>query len=62
MVLNRKSSKTTSHVSLFIAVAMLCTVFTVLAVQGVPVEQLAGTSAQLCKDAGVFEMFVSLLW
>ena len=61
MVLNRKSAKNTSRVSLFIAVAMIATVFGVLHTQGYPVEHLAENGAQICK-AGVIDLFTMLLW
>lgn len=62
MLLNRKSAKQTSRVSLFIAVIMLSTVFTVLHVQGYQVDQIADSGIKMCKDVGIFDLFVSLLW
>ncbi len=61
MLLNRKSAKKTSKVSLLVAVAMLTTVFTVLQTQGYPVERLADDGAQICKN-GVVDFLTVLLW
>ncbi len=41
MMLNRKSAKKTSKISLLVAVVMLTSVFTVFQTQGYPVEGLA---------------------
>lgn len=61
MILNRKSAKKTSRVSLFIAIAMISTVFAVMQTQGYPVEQLTQDGVRVCK-AGFVELFTSLLW
>jgi|GEM_PF-2783168 len=61
MVLNRKSAKQTSRVSLFIALAMIATVFTVLHTQGYQVEHITENGVQMCK-ASVVELFSTLLW
>lgn len=61
MVLNRKSAKKTSRVSLFIAIAMIATVFGVLHAQGYQIEHITEDGVQVCK-AGVIELFTMLLW
>lgn len=61
MILNRKSAKKTSRVSLLVAITMLSTIIAVLNTQGYPVENLAENGAQMCK-IGVVELFTSLLW
>ncbi|TQV87482.1 hypothetical protein [Aliikangiella coralliicola] len=61
MILNRKSAKKTSRISLLIAMAMLSTIFAVLHTQGYQVEHIAENGMQVCK-AGVVDLFTSLLW
>ena len=61
MLLNRKSAKKTSRVSLLVAVTMLTTVFAVLQTQGYPVDQVAENGMEVCK-AGVAEFINVLLW
>lgn len=61
MMLNRKSAKKTSRVSLFVAVVMLTTVFAVLQTQGYPVENIAENGKDICK-AGVAEFLNVLFW
>ncbi len=62
MVLNRKSTKATSRISLLVAVTMLSTIFAVLHTQGYQVETIAESGAQICKNIGVVDLFVSMLW
>jgi len=61
MVLNRKSAKKTSKVSLIIALAMLSTIFAVLDSHGYQVEHVAQNGMQMCKLSAV-ELFFSLIW
>lgn len=61
MILNRKSAKKTSRISLFIAITMISTVFAVIQTQGYPVEQLTQEGVKACK-IGFVEVFTSLLW
>ena len=61
MMLNRKSAKKTSKISLLVAVVMLTTVFTVFQTQGYPVEGLAENGINLCK-AGVADFLTVLFW
>lgn len=61
MILNRKSAKPTSRVSLFIALAMISTMFIVLHAQGYHIETIVDNSASLC-GAGLIEIFSYLLF
>ena len=61
MILNRKSAKKTSRVSLLIAMVMLSTIFAVLHTQGYEVEHLAENGMQMCK-VGIVDLFTSMLW
>ncbi|MCW8878915.1 MAG: hypothetical protein OQK04_04775 [Kangiellaceae bacterium] len=61
MLLNRKSAKKTSKISLLVAVTMLTTIFAVLQTQGYPVEQLAENGLQVCR-AGFLDFMSSMLW
>ena len=61
MVLNRKSAKKTSRISLLVAVTMLSTVVAVLHSQGYQVEYIAENGAHMCK-VGVVDLLSSLLW
>lgn len=61
MILNRKSAKNTSRVSLFVALTMLSLIVFVLETQGYQVEYLAENGLQLCKH-GAVDLFLSLLW
>jgi len=61
MVLNRKSAKKTSRVSLFVALTMLSTVVTLVATNGYSVEGLAVNGKELCQ-LGVAELFSALFW
>ena len=61
MLLNRKSAKKTSKISLVVAVTMLTTIFAVLQTQGYPVEQLAENGLEVCKT-GFIDFMSSMLW
>ena len=61
MILNRKSAKATSRVSLFVAVTMLSTLAIILESQGYQVGHIADNGVQMCK-LGAVELFFSLLW
>ncbi len=61
MVLNRKSAKSTSRVSLFVAVTMITTMFAVLHAQGYQVDYLAEDGAQLCQT-GIVELLSFFLF
>ncbi len=61
MILNRKSAKTTSRVSLFVAVTMLSTIVVLLESSGYQVQQMAGNGANMCK-LGAVDLFFSLIW
>lgn len=61
MILNRKSAKKTSKVSLFIAVAMIGAIFASLQTQGYQVEILAQTGINLCK-LGFNDILTVLFW
>jgi hypothetical protein len=61
MVLNRKSAKQTSRISLFVALTMIAILTGVLHSQGYQVEYMTENGVQLCK-AGFVELFSSLLW
>ena len=61
MILNRKSAKQTSRVSLFIALSMIAMLFAVLHTQGYQVEYITENGVTMCK-AGVVELFVTLLY
>ncbi|WP_444994109.1 hypothetical protein [Aliikangiella sp. IMCC44359] len=61
MVLNRKSAKKTSNVSLFIAVAMIGAIFASLQTQGYQVDVLAQTGVNLCK-LGFNDIVTALFW
>lgn len=61
MILNRKSAKGTSKVSLIIAITMLIMVVTVVQVEGIPTDYLAQNGVQICK-AGLIDLITKLLW
>ncbi len=61
MVFNRQSAKTTSRVSLVVAVVMLTSIFFTVQSQGYSVGEIADNGVQMCK-LGVVDLFVSLLW
>ena len=61
MVLNRKSAKKTSHVSLVIAITMFIALAVTVQTQGVPTEYLIENGAQACK-AGLLDLFTKVLW
>ena len=61
MVLNRKSAKKTSHVSLAIAITMFVALAVTVQTQGVPTEYLMENGAQACK-AGLLDLFTKVLW
>ncbi len=61
MVLNRKSAKITSRISLLIAVAMITTVFAVVQTHGYPIDMITENGIQVCR-AGVVDLVVMLLW
>ena len=61
MILNRKSIKKTSRVSLVIAVAVIGTVAVAMQTQGYQIEHITSGGVEMCK-VGFVELFVSLLW
>ncbi len=61
MVLNRKSAKKTSHVSLVIAITMFIALAVTVQTQGVPTEYLIENGAQACT-AGLLDLFTKVLW
>jgi len=61
MVLNRKSAKKTSKVSLVIAVTMFVALVITVQTQGIPTDYLIENSAQVCK-AGFIDLITKLLW
>ncbi|WP_196137930.1 hypothetical protein [Aliikangiella sp. G2MR2-5] len=61
MVLNRKSAKKTSKISLLVAVTMLTTIAAVLQTQGYPMDHLAENGVQMCKT-GFIEFLGAMLW
>lgn len=61
MMLNRKSAKKTSRVSLVIAIVMFVALMITVQTQGIPTDYLMENSAQVCK-AGFIDLFTKLLW
>jgi len=61
MVLNRKSAKQTSRVSLVIGITMFIALVITVQIQGVPTEYLMENGAQVCKS-GLIDLFTKLLW
>ncbi|MGX5174120.1 hypothetical protein ACUR5C_08880 [Aliikangiella sp. IMCC44653] len=61
MILNRKSNKGTSKVSLIIAVTMIVTVLAVIQTQGYPIEELADGGVKVCQASAV-SFLASILW
>ncbi len=61
MVLNRKSAKKTSHVSLAIALTMFVAVLITVETQGIPTDYMIENGAQVCR-AGLIDLFTKLLW
>jgi len=61
MILNRKSTKLTSKISLIIAVAMIITLSIGIHTHSFPTETLLVDGSSLCA-IGLVEMFSLLLW
>jgi hypothetical protein len=61
MILNRKSAKTTSRVSLFVAITMLTTIVVLLETNGYQMQALAENGANMCK-LGAVDLFITLIW
>ncbi len=61
MVLNRKSAKKTSRVSLVIGVTMFVALVVTVQTQGIPTDYLMENGMQVCK-AGFIDLFTKLLW
>lgn len=61
MILNRKSAKKISHVSLAIALTMFIALAITVEIQGIPTDYLIENGAQACR-AGLIDLFSKLLW
>ena len=61
MILNRKSAKATSHVSLVVALTMFVALVITVQTQGIPTDYLMENGTQICK-AGFIDLFTKLLW
>ncbi len=61
MILNRKSTKITSQVSLVIAIAMILTLTIGLHTHSFATDTILVDGSSLCK-AGLVELFSMLLW
>jgi len=61
MNLNRKSSKATTKVSFVVSVIMLVGLAITIQAQGLPIDYLVDSGAQVCK-AGFIDLVSILLW
>ncbi len=61
MILNRKSAKRTSRISLAIGVIMFVALVVTVQTQGIPTDYLMENGMQVCK-AGLIDLFAKLLW
>lgn len=61
MILNRKSAKKTSKVSLFVAITMLTTFFVLLYCQDYQVEYIAENGVSSCSLSAV-DILISIFW